>query len=92
MNALTVLQDLAARPIDALETFSARLAPARLNAHPGGHDNSPAWLLWHTGREFDLQIAHLAGQEQVWAAQGYDARLGLGALDPNDIGYGHTPQ
>lgn len=89
MDTRDLLSDLARRPLDALDHLSDRMDPARLNAHPGGHPNSPAWLLWHAAREIDVQVAQLSGLEQVWAAQGFDARFGLD-LEPDDLGYGHT--
>lgn len=91
MNAIDILLDLAQRPVDALEWFWDRLAPARLNAHPGGHDNSPAWLLWHAGREIDVQIAHLAGHDQTWTSAGFGERFGL-ELGERDLGYGHSAE
>lgn len=89
MNATALLQDLAQRPVDALGYFWDQFDPSRLNAHPGGHDNSPAWLLWHAGREMDVQIAQLAGHRQTWS--GYADRFGLDVTD-DDLGYGHTPE
>ncbi|KTR74037.1 aspartate/tyrosine/aromatic aminotransferase, partial [Rothia kristinae] len=50
MDAIDVLQDLAARPLQAAEGFAERLTAEKLNAHPGGQDNSIAWLLWHAAR------------------------------------------
>ncbi|TVR28216.1 MAG: DUF664 domain-containing protein [Nitriliruptor sp.] len=50
--------------------------------------NPLAWLLWHTIRIQDAQVAELAGREQVWTAQGWVDRFGL-PLDPEDHGYGH---
>ena len=50
--------------------------------------NPLAWLLWHTIRVQDVQVAELAGREQVWTAEGWVERFGL-ALDPEDHGYGH---
>ena len=60
-----------------------------LNARPGGHPNSIAWLLWHTGREIDVQLASLAGGEQVWTGGGFKQRFALGSTG-DDVGYGHT--
>lgn len=91
MDAIDVLQDLAARPLQAAEGFADRLSAEKLNAHPGGQDNSIAWLLWHAAREIDAQVADLADAEQVWTAQGFDRRFDLG-LDRADMGYGHTPE
>jgi len=50
--------------------------------------NPLAWLLWHTVRIQDVQVAELAGREQVWTAEGWVDRFGL-PLDPADHGYGH---
>jgi hypothetical protein len=53
--------------------------------------NSIAWLVWHTARVQDAQIAHAAGTEQVWFTQGWVDRFALD-LDPADHGYGHTSE
>ncbi|GAA1732182.1 mycothiol transferase [Brachybacterium phenoliresistens] len=91
MDALDVLIDAAARPVEAATALREQLTPEVLAAHPGGHDNSPAWLLWHTAREIDAQRADLSGTEQVWTAQGFRERFALGELG-DGIGYGHTPE
>lgn len=91
MNALEVLRDAAARPRDAAHELADRLDPSVLGAHPGGHDNSVAWLLWHTAREIDAQIAHLSGEDEVWTSQDFRGRFGLGE-EADGVGYGHTPE
>jgi hypothetical protein len=53
--------------------------------------NPLAWLLWHTIRIQDAQVAELAGREQVWTAEGWVERFGL-LLEPEDHGYGHRPE
>ncbi|WFP15570.1 mycothiol transferase [Citricoccus muralis] len=93
MDAITVLSDLAARPLQAMDYFWDELEPARINDHPGGHPNSIAWLLWHSARETDAQIAPLSDTSEVWTAQGFAQRFDfdgqdLGALD---MGYGQNP-
>lgn len=60
-----------------------------LHTRPDADANSLAWLLWHTARGQDAQIATLAGREQVWTAEGWDDRFGL-PLDPDDHGFGHS--
>lgn len=65
------------------------LGPGELNAHPGGHPNSPAWLLWHTGREIDMQLAHLSGGAEVWPR--HREALGLGSIG-DTLGYGHSAE
>jgi uncharacterized damage-inducible protein DinB len=53
--------------------------------------NSIAWLVWHTARGQDTQVADLAGTEEVWLDQGWVDRFGLD-LDPASHGYGHTSE
>lgn len=89
MDALDLLRDLTSRPRDAAERLRHQLNPVTLNARPGGHPNSVAWLLWHTGREIDVQLADLVGGEQVWTAGGFDQRFDLGPAG-DAVGYGHT--
>lgn len=94
MTAIDLLRDLTGRPVDALDLFWNDLDPARLNVHPGDHPNSPAWLLWHAGREIDVQLAHLAQTEdQVWTSGGFRDRFGLGEeIGSDDLGLGHSPE
>src|SRR5690625_154991 len=87
MNSIDILRDSASRPLETIRRLRPSLSSAVLNAHPGGHDNSIAWLLWHIGREIDLQTAHLAGRDQLWMSEGYQQRFGIG---DEGIGYGHS--
>lgn len=91
MDSVELLKDLAHRPLEALESVWDRVAPEDLNDHPGGHPNSIAWLLWHTGREMDAQVAQAAGRQEVWSAQGWEERFALGLPDPGH-GYGHSEE
>ncbi|WP_291792769.1 DinB family protein [Brevibacterium sp.] len=90
MDAREVLIEFAGRPLAAAQTLHGLPAEA-LNRHPAGHPNSPAWLLWHAGREIDLQLADLSGGEQVWTHGGFARRSGLGVAG-DDLGLGHTPE
>ena len=90
MNATQTIQDLVERTRFSLGQLPELSADA-LNAHPGGHANSAAWLLWHTGRELDMQLADLSAEEQVWTSRGYRDRFGLGEIG-DTMGYGHTPE
>jgi hypothetical protein len=91
MNSIDILIDAAARPADAVDSLRDRLAPDLLTAHPSGHPNSVAWLLWHIGREIDVQLADLTGEEEVWRSGGFRERLGLGEIG-DGVGYGHSEQ
>ena len=62
----------------------------QLNARPGGHPNSIAWLLWHIGREVDAQLSAITDDEQVWTAQGFKERFRLGEIG-DTFGLGHSP-
>lgn len=88
MNTADTLRDLIGRVDDSL-TRLRDLSPAELNSHPCGHPNSPAWLLWHVGREIDMQLAHLTGGEEVWSR--HRDHFGLGEIG-DTLGYGHTPE
>lgn len=90
MNSIDVLIDSASWPVQAAHYFLTDLTEQELNAHPGGHNNSIAWLLWHTGREIDVQVQNLGGKE-VWAHQGFRERFDMGDIG-DSIGYGHTPE
>lgn len=85
MNVTELIQDMASRPIAAAEQLP-QLNAAQLNAHPGGHPNSIAWLLWHSGREVDVQLSHLSGRPELWGQ--FRAGFGLGEVG-DTLGYGH---
>lgn len=88
MNAHAIFADFIQRPIDAAHRIP-ELNAEQLNAHPGNHPNSVAWLLWHTGREIDVQLSHLYGKPEVW--ESYRDRFDLGELG-DSVGYGHTEE
>ena len=53
--------------------------------------SSIGFLLWHYGRTLDRWVhSRLLGVPQLWE-QGWSVRLGQGATDPNDTGYGYGP-
>ena len=91
MNVNDLLLDLASRPEAMLGYLRGHLTAEVVNAHAGDHDNSMAWLLWHTGREIDLQLAMLSGKSQVWNESNYAEKTGLGERGAG-IGYGDTPE
>jgi uncharacterized damage-inducible protein DinB len=64
------------------------LAPGELAYRPDGAANSIAWLIWHLTRIQDDHVAHVAGTEQVWLADGWFDRFGLPFLAAA-TGYGH---
>lgn len=55
----------------------------------GQQANSIAWLIWHSARIQDAQLADIAGVEQVWFRGGWVDRFALD-LPREAHGYGHT--
>jgi uncharacterized damage-inducible protein DinB len=62
------------------EQVAARVAPDA---------NTIAWLVWHLTRIQDDHVADVAGTEQVWTAQEWNAKFGLPFAD-DATGYGQT--
>ncbi|MDN5806231.1 MAG: DinB family protein [Brevibacterium sp.] len=87
MNSIEILSDLTQRPVDAAKGLP-NLTADQLNAHTGDHPNSIAWLLWHSGREVDAQLADLTGDEQRW--ESFRTSFNLGDIG-DSVGLGHTP-
>lgn len=88
MNSIEFLTDLSQRPLQAAQALPD-LSPEELNRHLGGHPNSIAWLLWHSGREIDAQLSDLTGRPQLW--DDFRDRFGLGEIG-DSFGLGHTPE
>lgn len=88
MNGIDVLLDFAARPKDVLTALPS-LSSEQLNQHPEGHPNSIAWLIWHTGREIDVQLSALTGDDELWYSSQCRAALALGDVG-DSLGYGHS--
>lgn len=86
MNSIDILTDLSQRPLQAAQALPD-LSPEELNSHLGGHPNSIAWLLWHSGREIDVQLSDLTGRPEQW--DGFRDRFDLGEAG-DGFGYGHT--
>lgn len=91
MTPAEILVDLFERIVENGEAAVDGLTEEQLAHRPTPDANSIAWLVWHAARVQDAQIAHVAGTEQVWSAEGWVDRFGLD-LDPADHGYGHTSE
>lgn len=89
MDTIDLLSEVASRPRQALDQLRPQLSSQVADAHPGGHDNSVTWLLWHTGREVDVQLAAMTGEPELWARH-RDA-TGLGEAG-DGLGYGHDAE
>jgi uncharacterized damage-inducible protein DinB len=69
--------------VDGLDAAALVTAP-----EPGA--NPIGWLVWHLTRVADAYTAELTGQPQLWVSGDWAAAFGL-EPDPNDSGYGHSP-
>lgn len=88
--ARELLRDLFTRLIEHVDEITDGLTDEQANYRPTPQANSIAWLIWHSARVQDLQLAPIAGIDQVWMAGGWVDRFGLD-LPRNDSGYGHGP-
>jgi len=89
-SARELLRDSFTRLIEHVDELTDGLTDDKANYRPGPAANSIAWLIWHSARVQDVQLAPIAGVEQVWTADGWVDRFGLD-LPRNDTGYGHGP-
>jgi hypothetical protein len=85
-----LLRDAFTRLIEHVDEVTSGLTDDQANYRPTPGANSVAWLIWHSARVQDIQLAPIAGVEQVWTAGGWVDRFGLD-LPYNDTGYGHGP-
>ncbi len=89
--AREVLRDAFTRLIEHLDGLTDGLTDEVSFFRPTPEANSICWLIWHSARVQDAQLAQIAGVEQVWFNGGWVDRF---ALDlPRDAhGYGHTAE
>jgi hypothetical protein len=88
--AKELLRDAFTRLIEHVDELTDGLTDEMSNYRPTPNANSIAWLIWHSARVQDIQLADVAGVEQVWMRDGWVDRFGLD-LPRNDTGYGHGP-
>jgi hypothetical protein len=86
-----LLRDAFTRLIEHVDDIADGLTDEVANYRATPDANSIAWLLWHSARVQDIQLADVAGVEQVWLRDGWVDRFGLD-LQRNDTGYGHKPE
>ncbi|MGW8697840.1 mycothiol transferase [Streptomyces eurythermus] len=90
MHAKDILIDGYGRIREEVHAVLDGLGPEELHHRPAPDANSVAWLVWHLTRVQDDHIADAFDLDQVWLAQDWQKRFGLG-LPRHDTGYGHTP-
>jgi hypothetical protein len=89
--AREILRDAFTRIIEHVDGLTDDLSDDVSFYRPTAEANSIAWLIWHSARVQDAQLADIADIDQVWFSGGWVDRF---ALDlPRDAhGYGHTPE
>lgn len=91
MTSAELLADAYDRIRQVVTRALAGLSDEQLATRVGPAANSIAWLVWHLTRIQDDHVAHVAGVEQAWTAEGWHDRFGL-PFDPADHGYGHSSE
>ena len=86
-----LLRDLFTRIVEHVDELTDGLSEATSSYRPVPTANSIAWLVWHSARVQDAQVADIAGIEQVWTGEGWVDRFGLD-LPRDDTGYGHSAE
>jgi len=86
-----LLVDAFTRVRDVLYGVLDGLTEDQLRWRAGPDANSIGWLSWHVTRIQDDHVAHVAGTEQRWHADGWEQRFGL-PYPPMEIGYGQTSE
>ena len=90
-SARDLLRDAFTRLIEHVDALTDGLTEEQAGFRPTPRANSIAWLIWHSARVQDAQLAEIAGLEQVWLRDGWADRFGLD-LPREDTGYGHSPE
>lgn len=86
-----LLRDAFTRLIEHVDELTGGLTDETAAYRPTMSANSIAWLLWHSARVQDIQVAQVAGVEEVWTRDGWVDRFRLD-LPRHDTGYGHRPE
>ena len=91
MKVNDLLTDAFDRLPELVRSAVQDLTPEQLRRAPADGANPIGWLVWHLSRVQDHHVAQLLDTEQVYLSGDWAGRFGLDP-DPDDIGYGHTPQ
>ena len=84
-----ILLDSFSRVSDVVHDTLDGIDEAHLVGRIGPTSNTVAWLIWHLARVQDDHIAELAGRQQVWTDEGWEARFGL-PFETSAVGYGQS--
>ncbi|HEY2332692.1 MAG TPA: DinB family protein [Acidimicrobiales bacterium] len=90
MDVREVYEELFGRIRPLVDRAVSGLTPAELATVPAPGTNSIGWLAWHIARIGDHHLSEVMNADQVWVTSSWPAEFGL-APDPDNVGYGHTP-
>ena len=90
MDISALLIDAFDRVRQGVEEVLDGLPGDALTFRPDDEANTIAWLVWHLARVQDDHVAHVAGTEQRWTADGWCDRFAL-PFEPDATGYGQSP-
>lgn len=90
MDVNDLLTEAFGRLPEIVREATEGLSPEQLCRPPAPGANTVAWLIWHLTRIQDHHVSGLLGEDQLYLSQGWHERFGRGP-DPEDHGYGHTP-
>jgi hypothetical protein len=85
-----LLVDAFGRVHESVHSVVDGLTLEALTFRPDPRANPISWLVWHLTRVQDDHVADIAGAEQRWTAQRWDARFAL-PFDRLATGYGQDP-
>jgi len=86
-----LLRDFFTRIIEHVDELVDGLTDELSTYRPTPDANSIAWLIWHSARVQDAQVADIAGVDQIWTGEGWVDRFAL-ELPRDDTGYGHSAE
>ena len=89
MKGHELLVDAFGRVHESVHAAVAGLSLEQLHQRLDDAANPVGWLVWHLTRVEDDHVAEVAGLEQVYTAQGFDARFGS-PYPVSDVGYGQS--
>jgi hypothetical protein len=69
--ARELLRDAFTRLIEHVDELTDGLTDELSNYRPAPDANTIAWLIWHSARGQDMQLAQVAGVEEVWTRDGW---------------------
>lgn len=92
-NFKDLLIDTVIRAKERFERAFEEVSLEEINAFPLAEQapqvKSMGWLTWHTAREMDLQINHLANKDPLWEQEGWSERFGL-TVEKDEDGWNHS--